>query len=159
MSQQEADEWIEHINQTRLELQDRFLLEMSVEGVEVEVRHAQQMLADIVKGILDSVKRREYSMSTEERIRNILLNFRMQIKQAYERGLIDQYAMHELQNQARLYAQALRESIGNPNIREDIRRRLAHELVDDFYANINHIYEEAISRQGTRKKFSRIGVR
>lgn len=146
ISPQEAERILADINRSRLGLQDKFLLAESRRQARHLADEAQRSLNNLVQEKTSYVKESERAMPFEERITSILANFDEQVKDAARRGKIDRHSEQELQDQARMYSQALRKSINDPRLRESIRVRLVHEYIDDFHRNVSRILDEAVAK-------------
>lgn len=150
LSEQQAVEWEQEINRFRLELQDTFLITMHVPQIKELIQRAEQQFVNLVKHRESLARERERAMTIEDRLRNLVSHFDFQLRQLQARGEIDQRAVAELKNQTQMYFAALRRNLDEPSMRANIKVNLGHELIDDYYNNVNAIVAETIARSQRR---------
>lgn len=150
LSEQQTAEWEQEINRSRLELQDTFLVVMHVPQIKELAQRAEQQFISLVKHRETLARDQERAMTVEDRLRNLVAHFDFQLRQLQARGAIDQRAGAELRNQTQMYFAALRRNLDEPSMRANIKMNLGHELIDDYYNNVNDIISETVARSQRR---------
>lgn len=147
ITEAEVQDLMQKINLERQKIQDSFLLCSSLNKVQEYIENCKNQFQEIVKMYVEQIISREHSLEPEVRIKNINDNFQSQFNQLYQGRKIEKETRHYLESQLELFSNALRKNLAENQLRPNIKSILLHELIDDYYQEVNQIYLQAISKQ------------
>jgi len=137
--------WTRNFNSTRRTVQDRFLLETSLKIVKERINEASSKFERFAREIEDEVISLERTTDIETRLKNIDEVFKFQFRELYENHRLNSEILQDLEKQVALYKLSLIKNFNDRDLRPEIRTRLLHDLVDDYYEHIHQIYTEVMS--------------
>jgi hypothetical protein len=147
LSNKEAESWIDQLNLLRQIIQDRFLLAINLETIQkissAAVSEFNQKAISFQNQIVDL----ERNMNVETRIKNIISKIFVQFNLLHQQKLIDVKTMEYLRNEVDIYHSSLKRNINDYSMRSEVKIQLLHELIDDFYSELNQIYTKVKSTQ------------
>jgi hypothetical protein len=133
------------LNNLRQTIQDVFLLTQALEETQREINSALTNFEKMTKDFINEMVQMERKMDIKRRIDQINETFEQKFRDGNRENRISDEDLVYLKTQVETYKQSLNKSIENSDLRPEIRMKLLHELVDDYYQEIAQIYSEAVS--------------
>jgi hypothetical protein len=148
LTDSDAQAWVNEINSSRQIIQDSFLLPLQADLVRDKISIAISEFTKKVDEYTSPVLLSERSMDVESRARNIAQKFIAQFDVLAQQQHIDGKTREYLRSEVEMYFNSLKRNISDRSMRPGVKMQLLHELVDDFYEEVQKIYsDESLSKK------------
>jgi len=147
ISEGQANEWIGGLNSLRQVLQDSFLVASRPNSVQEKIKASFEKLKLEADRYSQEAIKLERDLTPQDRVGNLNANFISQFKKLEASGQSKReigQMKTRLQSQIELFAQTLKRNADDQSLRPNIKEKLLHELVDDYYQEIRQIYVDSV---------------
>jgi hypothetical protein len=135
-----AQVWLQEVHSIRHIAQDQFILARSITTTNEKIKSTISEFQDKMDSYKSKITSIERSMNAENRIHKISSKFANEFDMLEQKQVINIETKRYLYDQLKMYSEALSRNISNTSIRSNIRDELLHDLIDDFYVEIQGVY-------------------
>ena len=147
VSEEQSSNWKKKINQSRLSIQDSFLLETKLSKAKVLVAKANEEFSRSTQPVSEQIERAELEVDPPERIARLGKNFTKLFDDAHTQGLITAKDRESVRITVSQYYEALARNLHSSELRSNIRANLLNELIIEYYKQVLNLYQEITRRR------------